>query len=166
MNGVFTRTSIRQYTDKKIPDEITENLLRAAFCAPSAMNRQPWQFIVVQNPKALKEIASFSPYASSFARGVEGIVVLGQAEDEKLLAYTVLDCAAATENLLVEAANLGLGSCWLGIYPEKERMEKVRNYFDLPNNIVPLWLISLGYPKKETEPKDKWDPSKIHYEKY
>ena len=142
MDAIFNRTSIRKYKQESLKKEEIDLILKAAFSAPSARNSQPWQFIVVQNKDTLKDLSQMTPYAS------------------------FLKDAAATENMLVEAKSLGIGSCWLGVYPNEERYLALNQYFKLPKGIVPMWMISFGYIDQEEVVKDKFDSSKVHYEKY
>ena len=146
MDAIFNRTSVRKYKQKCLKKEEIDLILKAAFSAPSARNSQPWQFIVVENKDTLKDLSQMTPYDS--------------------LDYCQQDLAAATENMLVEAKSLGIGSCWLGVYPNEERYLALNQYFKLPKGIVPMWMISFGYIDQEEVAKDKFDSSKVHYEKY
>lgn len=166
MDSIFNRTSIRKYKDIPLKKEEIQKILRAGFCAPSAANKQPWQFIVVENKETLCDLSLMTPYAKPLEKAALGIVVCADLNVGINIDYCQQDAAAATENMLVEAKSLGIGSCWLGVYPESERMLALNHYFKLPKGIIPLWMISFGYVDEEIRVKDKWSEEKIHYEKY
>lgn len=166
MDAIFNRTSIRKYKQESLKKEEIDLILKAAFSAPSARNSQPWQFIVVQNKDTLKDLSQMTPYASFLKDAAMGMVVCADKNKNDSLDYCQQDLAAATENMLVEAKSLGIGSCWLGVYPNEERYLALNQYFKLPKGIVPMWMISFGYIDQEEVVKDKFDSSKVHYEKY
>ena len=166
MDAIFNRTSVRKYKQKSLKKEEIDLILKAAFSAPSARNSQPWQFIVVENKDTLKDLSQMTPYASFLKDAAMGIVVCADKSKNDSLDYCQQDLAAATENMLVEAKSLGIGSCWLGVYPNEERYLALNQYFKLPKGIVPMWMISFGYIDQEEVVKDKFDSSKVHYEKY
>lgn len=162
MNAIFERTSTRQYTDKEADAKTIETILRAGMCAPSAVNKQPWEFIVLTDKGLLEQTSECSPYAGCLKNAAFGIVVLANKEESLAEGYDIQDCAACSENMLVEACDLGLGGVWLGFYPEKERMKALKDLFHLPENIEPLWVLSFGYPARKQTPMNKWKPAKIH----
>ena len=144
-----------------------------ALPAPSSMNLQPWHFIVVRDASLKQELHRCLPYAKMLQAGSIGVVVCGDVslyervnrmdkEDNTL--YWVQDCSAASENLLLAAHAIGLGAVWTGIYPLESRIEPLRRLLHLPSHIVPLNLIVVGHPLSRPQPKDKWDPQKVHYE--
>ncbi|MBQ3376324.1 MAG: nitroreductase family protein [Erysipelotrichaceae bacterium] len=165
MKEIFERTSVRQYTDEKVTDEQIEKLLKAAMAAPSAMNRQPWEFIVVQDPEMLQKLGSVTPYSTPVARSNCTIVTLADTGNSTSNIY-LHDLGAACENILLEAVHLGLGTVWMAVTPSKEREQAVRELLNIPENIVPFSMIAVGYPAGEVKPKDKFKLEKIHYEKY
>ena len=166
MKAIFERRSVRQYTDQKVDQETIKKILAAGFSAPSARNEQPWQFIVVENKDTLKDMSTLTPYASMLKNAAFGMVVCSDTSHHLNIPYDLQDCAAATQNMLVEANALGIGSCWIGGYPNEDRLENMRKYFHLPDHIQPLWMISFGYPADQKKPENKWDDCKIHWEKY
>lgn len=167
INVILKRTSIRNYSNKKISEEQLELILRAGMAAPSGMNIQPWQFIVIRNREILDNMGKELPYAKMLSQADSAIVVCGNpvdGENKELQELWIQDCSAATENILIAITSLGLAGLWTAVYPYKDRMEIVEKYCKLPKNIIPLNVIPIGYPAKEYLPKDKWDPSKIHKE--
>ena len=166
MKAILERCSIRSYTKEKIEKEDIKKILRAGMSAPSACNRQPWEFIVVEDKEKLKEMSTLTPYAGMLKGAAMGMVVAVNTKNHLNIEYDLQDCAAATENMLVEANHLNIGSCWLGGYPNEDRIESIRNYFSLPDYIMPLWMISFGYPNEDKKIKNKWNEDKIHWEKY
>jgi Nitroreductase len=166
MNAVFGRRSIRKYTDQKITMEQIDRLLRAAFAAPSAGNRQSWQFIVIDDRDILNSITKVHPHSQMLNEAALAIVVCGDTSVELYPGYFAQDCSAAVENILITATDMGLGSVWLGVYPRTDRVQDITELFKLPEGIVPFSIISLGYPAEKKEPSDRYDENKIHYNKW
>lgn len=162
LEALFTRRSIRRYTDELVSDQAIETILRAAMQAPSAVNMQPWHFVVIDDRKLLDRIPGFHPYSSFLREAPAAIVVCGDLERDGLDAsYWVQGCSAATENLLLAAHAIGLGAVWLGVYPRRERIEGLRRLLQLPDNLVPLNIVSLGHPAESPEQFDRFDPSRV-----
>ena len=167
MNAIFERRSIRKYTEKKISEKDLTLLLKAAMSAPSAGNEQPWEFIVVRNEETLKKINQIHPYSSMLLHADTAVIVCGNLTRQAYKRnYWVLDCAAATENILVQATDMKIGSVWLAVYPEPDRIEGIKNIFSLPEEVVPLAIVSLGYPDEEKESAYRFKRNRIHYENW
>jgi nitroreductase len=132
MDTILTRRSIRKYKKKTISDEILQKLLQAAFSAPSAGNQQPWHFVILDDRKILNVIHTFHPSARMVTEADKAILVCGDLNLEKFKGYWMIDCAAAAENILLAAHSLGLGACWLGIYPREGRVAGMRKLLHLP----------------------------------
>jgi nitroreductase len=163
---IFKRRSIRKYEDREVENEKIEKLLRAAMQAPSAGNQRPWEFIVVKNKDTLKKLSDVSPYSKMVANANVVIVLLSNKEYMKYPEYWQQDMAAATQNLLLEATYLGLGAVWLGIAPLKQRMEYVKEVFNLPENIDVFAIVPIGYPIEENKYIDRYDENRVKFEKY
>ena len=166
MDIIRKRRSIRQYTDQKVPDEIITKLLEAAMCAPSAGNQQPWQFIVATEKELLKKISATHINARMVERASIAILVCGDLSRETHKGYWMIDCAAATENILLEVTGHNLGAVWVGIYPREDRVKYLKNLFKLPENIVPFAVIAIGYPAEQKEPNKKFDEGRVHYNRW
>jgi nitroreductase len=166
LEAIHTRRSIRKYADRPVPKELVTEMLRAAMSAPSAVNAQPWIFIVVDDRKLLDEIPTFSPYANMCRGAPLAILVCGDLTLEKVPGYWVQDCSAATQNLLLAAHDVGLGVVWTGIYPMKDRVEGFRKTFGLPENVIPLALVPVGYPNQNPGTEDRFDKEKIYHNLY
>lgn len=164
METIFKRTSIRRFTDEKVSKEDIEKLLRAAMAAPSAKNAQPWEFIVVQDEEKIQKMSRLTPYARPLMHAPLGIVVCGNKEVNSILEYCMIDCAAATENLLLEAEHLGLGGVWIGMYPMPANFDKFNELFTVPEHIQPLWMIAIGHKDGEGRYIEKYNLEKIHFE--
>lgn len=168
-SNILTRASVRSYQDKPVEDEKIEKLLRAGMAAPSAVNRQPWHFIVVRDKATLKAIAEATPNARMAADAPLAIVVCGDMDKEKddpVREFWSQDASAATENILLAAHGMGLGAVWTGTFPDEKRCEAVSEILKLPKQIIPFCTIVIGYPDGETAPKDKWKPENVSYESY
>lgn len=146
MHEIFKRRSIRKYLDKPVAKEDIDDLLRAAMAAPSAGNEQPWEFIVVDDKNVLKKIADVQPYAKMLYEAPVAIVVCGDLNKEKHKGFWVQDCSAATQNILLEATDKGLGTVWIGVYPDDTRVKDISNIFGIPSNVIPLSIVAVGYP--------------------
>ncbi|CRZ35327.1 nitroreductase [Herbinix hemicellulosilytica] len=168
MDAIFNRRSIRKYKEQAVEQEKIDKILRAAMQAPSAVNQQPWEFIVVQDKENLRKLAELSPYSKMVAEAPLAIVVLGNEDRMRYKHHWEQDLGAATQNILLEAAYLGLGAVWLGVAPIEDRMDYIRNIFGLGKKLKPFCVIPIGYPAEGQENKfvDRYDPSKVHYEKY
>lgn len=158
LENIATRTAIRQFTPEPVSEEQIETLLKAAMSAPSALNRQPWRFVVITDREKLASMAKKMPYARLDTAPVAFVVCGDITVSEK---FWVHDCAAAAENLLLAANALDLGAVWTAAY-EDERENLVREAVGLPSNIRTLCVIPVGHPAESPEPKDKWNPANIH----
>ena len=166
MEAILNRRSIRRFTDKPIAKEDITSLLRAAMMGPTARNCQEWEFVVVRDKATFKKITSVHPYAQMLAQADCAIVVCGNTQREHAPGYWMADCGAATQNILLAATALGIGSVWLGVYPNQERMDGLSAILGLPPHVKPLNIIALGYPNEKKEEVDRFDPAKIHLEKW
>lgn len=167
MENIMTRTSIRDYEDRAVEDDKLELILRAAMAAPSAGNKQPWRFVVVKDKAVLSALSAKFQTMKMVEKAPLAVVVCGdttQIFPGEGRDYWVEDASAATENLLLAAHAQGLGAVWCGVYPLSERVRYVQELLQLPDHIVPLNVVPMGYPAEDPAPKDKWNPSFIHYE--
>lgn len=163
---IVTRRSIRQFADRPVPAEMVEKLLRAAMTAPSAGNQQPWEFIVLTDRALLDEMPSIHPYCQMIRQAPVAVLVCGNATREKYPGYWPQDCSAATMNLLLAAHALGLGAVWTGIYPREERIRPFREKFALPEHVVPLALIPIGWPAESPPQPDRFAPERVHHNRW
>lgn len=166
LEAIMNRRSIRTYTDQPVTDEQIETLLRAAMAAPTSVNNLDWQFAVIRRKEHMEKIMELKPGNADMLREASAaILVCGDMQ----LAYPgnpdywIQDCAAATQNILIAATALGLGSVWLGVYPNTKRAEALRQYFALPEHLTPFGIVSLGYPAEQKSPRHYYDPAKVHY---
>jgi len=165
IDTIFARRSIRKYTSELVTKEQIRTLLEAAMAAPSANNRKPWHFIVVRERSTLDHLADVHPYAQMLRQAPLCIVPCGVPRASE--AYWVQDLSAATENILLAATSLGLGTCWCGVYPrEEERGKAIRQILGIPENIVPLCLIAVGHPAERKEPRTQYDEARVHWERW
>lgn len=165
MNAIFTRRSVRTFLEKEVENEKVEKILRAGMQAPSGKNQQPWEFIVVKGKENLEKLAQFNPNAKSLLGANLGIIILGNEKRTSLPQYLQQDCGAATQNMLVEVAELGLGAVWYGTMPNEERMEFVSKLYDLPKETKPFAVLGIGYPQQENANHfvDRYDASRVTY---
>ncbi len=167
MEGLLTRRSIRRFTGRPVTREQVETVIRAAMHAPSARNKQPWHFVVTRDPKMFRRIMEVHPYASMLERAGVAILVCGDLQRQHGEGYWVVDCSAATENLLLAIHALGLGGVWLGVHPRNDRKRAMKDLFRLPDHIEPLALVAMGEPAEHPpQPDDRYHPELIHWEQW
>ena len=166
LNNIFSRKSVRSYTDQPVPDEMVETLLRAAMSAPSGMNVQPWHFVVVNTREMLDRLAKEIPNrmleTAPLAIVVCGETMLGEGRPNN---NWKMDASAATENLLLAAEAMGLGAVWTAADYDA-RADAVIEVLGIPSNVRPLCVVPIGFPAGNDQPKDKWKPERIHYNKW
>lgn len=158
------RRSIRKYTQEPVSKEDIDLLMHAAMSGPSACNKTPWEFYVITDEAVLEKLRNASRYSKIYAP--LAIVVCGslsRALPSQLAPYWIQDCSAATENILLAATDLGLGTVWCGIHPQKRAEERVREALGLTEKQIPLNIIYVGHPDQVQEPRDQYKESYIHY---
>jgi len=166
MKSILTRRSIRRFTSQPVSDEIIREFLQAAMSAPSAGNEQPWEFVVITDRKILDQIPKIHPYAQMCGEAPAAILVCGDMTRESHQGFWVQDCSAATENILIAVNDKGLGAVWVGVYPREDRVEGLRKLIGLPAHIIPFALIPVGYPAEIKPPPSRFDPARVHKNKW
>ena len=163
---IMTRVSVREFTGKKISEAQIDTLLRAAMSAPSAINKQPWAFIVVTDEAKIAELGKALPYSRCSNKPAVAIIPCGdltKAIPGEMANFWINDVSAATENLLLAAHAMGLGAVWTGLHPDMNRARLVQEMLGLPEHIIPLCVVPVGVPAEQPEVKDKYKPENIHY---
>lgn len=161
MNSIFSRTSIRNFLAKDVEEEKLTMILKAAMAAPSAGNQQPWEFYVIKDKKVLADLAACSPYSGCVAGAPVAIVPCYRTKC-MFPENAQMDLSAATENMLLAANELNLGSVWLGIAPLQERMDKVRKVLSIPVGMEAFAILPIGYPVKVSPQENRFDEARIH----
>ena len=164
--ALLNRRSIRKYKNQKINKEDIDKILKAAMYAPSAMNLQAWQFIVIEDKDVLIETIKSIPYAEMLKQSAAAILVCGDSLVEKNESWLLQNCSAAIQNILLSAQGLGIGSCWIAIHGMNDVYKNIKAQFKLPENIVPVSLISLGYPDEVIKAEERFKQDKIHFNKW
>jgi nitroreductase len=164
LDTVLSRRSIRRYTDEPVSAEDLRHLLEAGMAAPSSRNRRPWHFVTVTDRGTLDRLAEVHPHGKMLFEATAAIAVCGDTAISP--DYWVQDCSAATENILVEAAGMGLGTCWLGVHPREERIEAIAGVLGIPDDTGILSLIAVGHPAEEKEARTQYDESRVHRDKW
>jgi len=160
IDTILARRSIRKYTAEPVSENCVKAMLEAAMAAPSAADLKPWHFIVSTDRQILTELAHAHPYGKMLSEAPLCITVCG---DTSISAdFWVIDCSAATENLLLATTALGLGAVWLGVYPRQDRVNNIRKVLKLPENIIPLNLIPIGHPAEKKDPRTQYDEQRVH----
>ena len=169
IENIMTRTSIRKYKQQPVEDCKVETMLRAAMAAPTAVNKQPWHFVVITDKAMLGKLAGEGRRGDMLRNAPLAIVVCGdmnKALGGPMREFWVQDASAATENLLLAAHALGLGAVWTGLYPNTERAGQVAQILGMPETMMPLCTVIIGYPDEQPTPKDKWKPENVSYNVY
>jgi len=166
LKAILSRRSIRKYSEKNIPEEYYKILLKAAMHAPSARNRQPWHFIVISDRKILKKLAEVNASWKMLGEAAGAIVVCGDLELEDTESFIIQDCSAATQNLLLAAHELGLGTVWLGVHPREKRLKPLIEILHIPDHILPVSMVSVGKPDEFREQPDRYNIERIHQDKW
>jgi len=166
LTAIFTRRSVRKYSNQPVSDATVKLLLQAAMSAPTAKNTQDWEFIVIRDKKTLAQIPGFHPFSKQIPDAQVAIVVCGNTKLEAAKGHWVPDSSNASMNILLAAHSLGLGAVWTTFYPYEDRTAGIRKLLNLPDHIMPLNIIPLGYPVEKRAYQDRFNPAKIHYEKW
>lgn len=169
IENIMTRVSVRQFTGEKISAEQIDTLLRAAMAAPSAINKQPWAFIVVDDEAIIAKLGEALPYSRCSNRPAVAIIPCGdlsRAIEGEMAAFWINDVSAATQNILLAAHAMGLGAVWTGLHPDMNRAKMVQEMLGLPEHIIPLCIVPVGVPAEQPDVKNKYLPENIHYNKW
>jgi len=142
-DAIKSRTSIRDFKDRKVDTDMVGIILRMGMCAPSASDKRPWRMWVVENEDTINALATATPYAST--------------------GMGIVDCSAVIQNMLLTITDLGLGAVWIGCWPHEDRQHNVREILGIPEGIDVVSFIVVGYPNEENTPKDKWDPKNVKW---
>jgi nitroreductase len=167
IDTILSRRSIRKYQDKAVEKGKLTDLLKAAMAAPSAMNIKPWEFVVVTDPEQLKNIRSALMFGNFNAPAV--IIVCGNTSFFKhpmASKYWVQDCSAATENILLAAVSMGLGTVWCGVHPIHNFEKRISKIVGLPDHVKPLNVIYVGYPAEDKEARTQYQADRVHWDQY
>ena len=162
MEAIHSRRSIRRFTDQPLAEGVLEAILGAAMMAPSAGNARPWQFIVIDDAAVKEQIPRLHPYAAMAVEAAVAVLVCGDLRAEKYPGNWQADCSAATQNLLLAAHAQGAGGVWTGVYPDSGRVRAFQKLLGLPDHVVPLALVPIGYPAEPARRQDRFEPAKVH----
>lgn len=169
LKTIFNRKSVRSFKNEIVSKDQLGMLVTAAMAAPTAVDKRPWEFMIITDKKILQELSEALPYAKMAAQAGAAVIVLGDTEKQfggTTANFWIMDCSAASENLLLAAESMGLGAVWTAIYPDEGRISKVREVLKIPDRYLPLNLIPVGIPTGKDQPKDKYNADQIHWEKW
>jgi nitroreductase len=166
LNYVFTRRSIRAFKPDEVGDDLVRDMLEAAMAAPSACAKDPWDFVVIRSPEMRANLAEGLPHGRMIADSPVGMIVCGDLKraNDGQLSYMMQDCSAAIENLLLAVNTFGLGACWLGVHPREERISHVRSLLNIPEHVIPIAAIAIGWPAETQEPRTRYRDEAVHRE--
>lgn len=170
LKTIFTRKSVRQFAEKRVPEETMRKILAAGMSGPSCVNARMWSFLVVRDRETLLKMAEVNGKAADPLKNADfGILVCGDMERAftKALDYWIIDGSIAAQNMILAAWDLGVGSVWLGTYPQEEKVNGQAELFHLPKAIIPHSIIAFGYPASPAaEERDLFEEDRVHYEKW
>jgi nitroreductase len=166
IKAIITRRSIRKYKKKVISEKIIKKLIEIGMSAPSAGNEQPWHYIIIDNSEILNKITEFHPHSKMLKEAECAILICFDKELEKHKGMAVQDCSASTQNIMIAANAYGIGTVWLGIYPRIQRLKGMKILLNLPNNIIPFSIISLGYPAEKKPSEKRYKLKRIHFNQW
>lgn len=169
LHTIYTRRSVRKFTGDAVKKDDLFAMLRAGMAAPTAVNIQPWAFVAVTDRGTLDKLCASLPFAKMLDKAGAAIIVCGVPDKDDTYAkdYWVMDCSAATQNILLAAHALGYGAVWTAVYVDEERVASVRSILSVPVNIIPLNVIPVGVPaNRDGKPIDKFKEENIHWEKW
>jgi nitroreductase len=166
LETINTRRSIRRYADRRVEDTLVKKILAAGMMGPSAGNEQPWHFVVIRNAAKRQAISAQHPNAEMIAESPVAILVCADPELERHPGFMPLDCAAATENILLAAHGLGLASVWVGVYPRPDRMDIMRRILSIPESVLPFSLLPLGYAAESKENENRFSLARVHTDRW
>jgi len=152
---ILSRRSIRRYQKKEIPKDTLDKILEAGRQAPSAMNRQPWHFIVVTNNEIKKELSKwlFTKHIKDSPVTIVGCAKTGFLDRK----WSIIGTSIALQNMVIAAWALGIGSCWIGGFKE----DKVKQLLKIPDKWKIVALVTLGYPDETPHVKRKKPIEKV-----
>ncbi len=162
LNMILGRRSIRKFTGQPVSEQHIEIILKAAMAAPSAGNQQSWRFVVVTDRERIAAVQATTEYGKMLDDAALALVVCGDTRSLKHPSMWEQDCSAAVQNALLAAHALGLGACWLGFWPKKERTEPLKEALRLPEGVEPLATLAIGQPADEKPPSERYDPAFVH----
>lgn len=168
LSHIFHRRSVRSFKPDAVPDSVVRDLLEAAMAAPSARATDPWRFVVLRNQSVRQAIAAKLPNGSMLSQAPLGFAICGElnAACDRQLSYMIQDCSAAMQNLLLAADTLGLGACWLGVHPREDRMAHLRATLGLPDGVLPMAAVAVGWPADAPAPRTRFDSAKVHLDRW
>ncbi|MFZ2539411.1 MAG: nitroreductase family protein [Oscillospiraceae bacterium] len=167
LEAIYNRRSCRDYTDERVSEDEINILLKAAFSAPTAVNAQPWEYIVINQIEVLNKIrdkmffAKYNAPAAIVVCGNSNLTLKGQDKD-----LWICDCSAAIENMLLAATDIVLGSVWIGIFPIESRMKTIREILDIPQHVNPLGMIYIGHAVHKDEGRCRYNEKAGYWQKY
>lgn len=166
MKEIFIRRSVRKFNDKEVSKVQIQKLLQAAMQAPSAVNQQPWKFLVIQNKEKKAQLSNVSKSAKMLEEANVAIVLLMDTRDLKKEEMAPQDMSAAMQNLLLEVVTQKLGAVWIGLYPTTTRVEEAKNVLELPEYFIPFAIAAVGYPLEDDANYflDRYDATKVFFE--
>ncbi|MEX0975429.1 MAG: nitroreductase family protein [Bacillota bacterium] len=164
--AILSRRSIRKYTSEPVSEEQVKKLMECAMAAPSAGNQQPWQFIVVDDRATLDAITTIQTHTLMLKEAPMAVIVCGDPSTAKIPTMWTMDCAAATQNILLSAYAQGLGTCWCAAYPNENTQAGLRNLLGLPETLAPFSIIAVGHGAEQKPPANRYNEARVHRDKW
>ena len=166
INAILSRRSIRCFTDEPVLKEDIITILKCACAAPSAMNNQPWHFLVISEREKLNRIAAFHPHAEMMKEAQAAIVILLKEPDNASKIYMQQDAAACMQNILLSAHDLGYGAVWLGVFPREERLSEAKQYLEIPDYFITFAFVAIGRPNEKKTPRNNYTEQRVYWNSF
>lgn len=166
LEALKTRRSIRKYTEQKISEKDIIEILTCAMYSPSAFDKQPWHFVVIDKKKLFDDILKVATHAEMIREASHAIIICGDKNLEENDGLLIQDISAVTENVLLAAHSLGLGAVWVGIYPFNDIEKGMKKLFNIPEHIVPVSIVVIGYPAEKPEQPNRYKAERVHSNKW
>jgi nitroreductase len=165
IKAIEERRSIRNYLNEDLPEEKIEEIVRAAFLAPSANAIYPWDLVIVKKKDTLSELSKVTPWSSHIGEANVVIAIVGRENDSK---DWIEDCSIVAEHIWLEATEQGLGSCWTQIRGNDTAEKEVKKILNIPDEDRVLCLMPLGVPANISDERlgEEVDKSRVKYDKY
>lgn len=168
LKAISSRRSVRRFDNTKhISVDIIEKILHAGMYAPSAINQQPWHFVLLRNKEIINQIPTIHPHSNMCLQAPAVIVMCVDPSEAHYKEFWQQDMSASVQNILLAIRDLGLGGVWVGVYPNQDRVVGIQKLLNLPENIIPFALIPFGYTEVvQHELKERIKPERIHFDKW
>lgn len=166
MDSIYKRKSFNTFNENQIETKLLIDITSAGMYTPNSKDKFPWEFILLANKEKISLVTSEYKNWQTIMSANKLIVICGNLELDNRKEQLIMTCAAATQNILLRATELGVASHWVGVYPNEERIQFLAKVLSLPEYVIPIALVGLGYSDEEFKRNKQSFPQKIHFDKW